>query len=164
MRFSFLFCGISQIASCLAGRHSALDRPTVTMVKKGELFFTAICGPLSNISIVLGENLKNWLKTGMCMGSVKVLLLQTVGLVCFGWPLWQDWHIYVERAYLVFNLKFYTHEWWTKQNERFCIVIVFTTSSEMWKNIDTFYCGCPMLGHQNSYIVKFLDNTVEIGH
>lgn len=80
-------------------------------------------------------DLKNWLKMGKCMASVKILLLQTVWLVCFGWPVWQDWHIYAERSYLVFHL-FYTHERWIKQNERFCIVIIFSTSSEMWRNTE----------------------------
>lgn len=128
--FSFRLCGILQTDACLASRHSAPDPPTVAMVKKKGPFST-IRELLSDTSIVLGENMKNWLKTGKCMVSVKILLLQTVWLVCFGWPVWQDWHIYAERSYLVFHL-FYTQEWWTKQNERFCIVIIFSTSSEMW--------------------------------
>lgn len=133
--FSFRLCGILQTDACLASRHSAPDPPpTVTMVKKKGPFST-IRELLSDTSIVLGENMKNWLKTGKCMVSVKILLLQTVWLVCFGWPVWQDWHIYAERLYSVFHL-FYTHERWTKQNERFCIVIIFSTSSEMWGNTE----------------------------
>lgn len=110
MGLSPLPCGILQTRVWL-GSHSALDPPPVAMVKRRELFLTPVPGLLSNISVVLGENLKNWLKTGKCMASMKILQLHTVGLVCFGWPLQQDWHIYVESSYLVFNLEFYTSEW-----------------------------------------------------
>lgn len=65
-----------------------------------------LCGLLS--SFCDGKILKYWLKIGKCLSSMKSLVLLTMRLVCFGWPLWPDWHIYVESSNFTLTWNF-TH-------------------------------------------------------
>lgn len=98
----------------------ALDPPAVPVgVKKASPALLRSVVRFLTFPLSWGKLWENWWKAGKCVASVKMLLLQTRGLVCFGWPLWHGWHIYGERSYWVFNLEFYTYDWWRKQNTGF---------------------------------------------
>lgn len=65
-----------------------------------------------------------------CVAYMKIMLLQTVGLVYFGQLLWQDWHIYAESSYLVLTWNFAHLNDEGNRTQDFTIIHVFPSSSE----------------------------------
>lgn len=62
------------------GRHLVLD-PSASLCDEGP----QISDLLYNFSLVIGENVENWLRMDDGPASVKILLFQTLRLLYFGW-------------------------------------------------------------------------------